>query len=106
MITRAQYMANSKLHHSYYIQFATKRTYAIVTLGIGLKRIMDSEDISFNDIPLRNWDLLNESIRESIDTKLKGAAEGFPVGKYGWSLSDCVCIAKAVAREIKERESK
>lgn len=102
LITRAEYMADSSnLHHAYYLQFATRATFAIVLARIGRSAIAESTDPHMNDIPLCRWDALNESIRSSIRQRVKGQAEGYPAGRFSWSLSDAVCIAKAVAREIK-----
>lgn len=108
MITRKEYMADSRnLHHAYYLQFATKSTFSIVHMRIGVEAILASTDPHMNDIPLGKWDALNDLIRSSIDQRLKGAADGYPKGRFGWSLGDTVCIAKAVAREIrKQAESK
>ena len=111
MITRKQYMETKTvdgkrvtfdLHQAYFLQFATNRTRVLVLSGIGKDRILASTDPHFNDIPLKEWDDLNRQISETINQRLKGQAEGFPEGKFGWSDSDSVCIAKAVAREYKE----
>ena len=111
MITRKEYMEKKTidgkrvtfdLHHAYFLQFATDRTRELVISSVGHNRILESKDPHLNDIPLKVWDSLNGPLKETINQRLKGQAEGFPAGKYGWSLSDCVCIAKAVAREYKE----
>lgn len=105
VITRREYLRDSKkLHHKYYLQFATKKTYEIVKVNIGLYNILESKDERFNDIPLQRWDRLDEFIRLSINVKVKSESDGSPEGKYWWSLSDAVCIAKAVAKAIKEKE--
>lgn len=99
LITRAEYMADSKaLHHAYFLQFATRATFDLVRRRIGVDAIRASTDPHLNDIPLRRWDEL--PIQYTINTSAKGAAEGFPPGRYGWCQSDSTCIAKAVAREL------
>ena len=93
MITRKDYMADSaNLHHSYYLQFATRYTYSLIKAFVGER--------DYNFIPLHSWDRISESVGMSVDKKLLSEAEGYDYPKYGWSLSTSVCIAKAVAREL------
>ena len=93
VITRKEYMADStNLHHSYYLQFATESTYALI------KRFVGERD--YKSIPLHQWDSLSELVRMSADKRLLSKAEGYEYPKCGWSLSTSVCIAKAVAREL------
>ncbi len=102
MITRKQYMNKEASHHDYYIQFATDETRRLVVRHIGEDRIKKSICEHFNDIPLAYWDTLNEALKLTIRQRQKGAAEGFKPGTFGWSLSDAVCIAKAVANEVRD----
>lgn len=93
MITRKDYMADSaNLHHSYYLQFATKSTYSLIKAFVGER--------DYNSISLRNWDSMSEMVRASVDKKLLSEAEGYQYPRYAWSLSTSICIAKAVAREL------
>lgn len=93
-------MANSKeLHHSYYLQFATSKTYKVVKSYIGEKDIKLSTDPHFNDIPLHRWDRLHELMIETSNRKAKKESDG--TDKFCWSLSDSVCVAKTIAREIR-----
>jgi hypothetical protein len=102
MITRKAYMnSRGKLHHAYHIQFATDKTRQIVLDQIGRERILDSKCEHFNDIPLELWDSLHARVKDSINQRLKGQAEGFEPGRFGYSLADTVCIAKAIAKEYK-----
>ena len=102
LITRKEYMADSKnLHKLYYEQFVTSGVIQLVKNRIGLQRIINSTDPYFNDIPLIEWDRLNGLVKTYSDTRKKSEAEGCEKGKYLWSLSDGVCIAKAAARMIK-----
>jgi hypothetical protein len=98
--------AHEALHHEYYIQFATDRTRRLVENTIGVDRIKASTDPHFNDIPLGEWDRMEMRVRDTIDRAKLGQAE--PTGKPGsfmWSLSTAVCVAKAVAREIRDAET-
>lgn len=111
MITRKEYMADSnRLHHAYYLQFATEATKRLVLTHITKARIMASTDEHMNDIPLAMWDRINERVRLSCNTKLLRAAEittdanegaDYPPNQYPWSTNTGTCIAKAVAKEIK-----
>jgi len=97
-----QQAAYAALHHEYYIQFATDRTRRLVAQSIGRDRILASQDPHFNDIPLNLWDGLEARVKDTIDRKLLGEAEACAPGSFVWSLSTAVCIAKAVAREMRE----
>ena len=93
MITRKDYMADSNnLHHSYYLQFATKSTFSLIKAFVGGR--------DYDSIPLHSWDRISESVRRTVDKKLLSEAEGYEYPKYTWSLSSSICIAKAVAREL------
>ena len=93
MITRKDYMADSNnLHHSYYLQFATKSTFSLIKAFVGER--------DYNSIPLHAWDRISESVRMSVDKTLLARAEGYEPPHYPWSLSISICIAKAVAREL------
>lgn len=100
IITRAQYMADSAaLHHAYWLQFATPRTFALVENVIGKERIKASTDPHFNDIPLAIWDRCD--IISTANKAALVAADGCGGKKFRWSMSSNVCIAKACAKEIK-----
>jgi len=102
IITRKAYLADSRnLHRAYYLQFATDRTRRLVAEYIGTDRIRASTDEHFNDIPLQQWDRLELIIKDTIDRRLLGEAEGCKPGTFNWSLSTAICIAKAVAAEIR-----
>lgn len=77
VITRQQYMDNSKeLHHAYWLQFATPETFSLVRSSIGVDRIKASTDPYMNDIPLARWDALNQYIKPTINTKVKNESDG------------------------------
>lgn len=93
--TRQQYMARECTHQEYYAQFVTPSIRGLVAAYIGTDMIKRSTDPHFNDIPLRLWDSLQDCIRPAIAAKMRELDKG------GISLSDCVCVAKQAAREIK-----
>ena len=68
-------------HHRYFLQFATPSMYVI--LNKYFKEWGHTVDEHMNDIPLKWWDNLPDVIN-----------------KNPRSLSDKVCVYKAVAREI------
>ena len=84
------------LHIMYFGQFVDDRVKRIVKKRIGIERILMSKDKHLNDIPLKEWDMLENSIK-SICLRRFTAISG-----QGMSLSDCVCIAKEAARQLKD----
>lgn len=90
---RALYMLDpsAQAHNEYYLWLADKIGVRAegVAACIGEARIKASTDKHFNDIPLQAWDNLDTGIR------LHAHAHGLP-----WSLSDSVCVAKALARRF------
>jgi len=96
MYTRKQYMNNEVSHADYYAQFGI-HLIKLVENRIGEKRILESSDPHFNDIPLREWDRLEHSVRQLVG----GMLREYNGPKAGVSLSDCVCAAKSAARIIK-----
>jgi hypothetical protein len=103
--TRVQYMAKECTHDQYYGQFVTRGVTSLVLSVIGEHRIINSKDKYFNDIPLHEWDALKDFVRMSINTKkfmrLTWPDYSGPNVVY-WSTSDAVCIAKQVARMVRE----
>lgn len=94
-------MNNKISHNKYYEQFG-KHLINLVSLRIGLKRIQNSKCKHFNDIPLKEWDMLEISVRNQVGLMLREAN-----GKAaGVSLSDCVCVAKSAARIIRAAHRK
>lgn len=95
-LTRAQRLNNECTHREYYAQFVTESIIEQVKARIGEKRILQSSDESFNDIPLASWDAFEYSFRDmGMPHKMKECGDSF-------SLSGVVCIAKEAARQIKE----
>jgi len=108
VITRKQYLTNKVSHDQYYGQpaFCTPEVKSMVARAIGLKRILESTEPHFNDIPLRQWDDLHPAVILLVGNSLREAnGTGGIYGTGGISLSDTVCIAKAAARLIKEPQN-
>lgn len=93
--TREQYLAGECSHEEYYAQFVTNAVIETVRRHIGEDKIAASTDEHFNDIPLRQWDML--AIHHTMNMKKFRALQ-----TYGFTLCDAVCIAKQAARMIKE----
>lgn len=102
--TRSEYMANLISHQEYYGQFVNDAVKGVVARTIGVDVIRASRDPHFNDIALRRWDAITDSVRHAIDaTAWKHAQDTYSDRtKFYWSLSDSVCIAKAAARIIQD----
>jgi hypothetical protein len=88
---------NNISRKDYYAQFVNASVLQIVSSFIGKDEIRNSKCEHFNDIPLKRWDGISQMIRQGC-----GRALGEANGSGGSSLSDCVCVAKAAARQIKE----
>lgn len=102
MYTRTQYIGKEVSSEAYYGQFVTKAIVQEVETFIGRKRITESQDPYFNDIPLDDWDVIANEASNFIDTHLWRKAHNWEDPRtYPWSLSDGVCIAKAAARIIR-----
>lgn len=94
MITRKEYMNNSNdLHRAYYAQMVTDQHKRSIIQLFGLDRLLTCTDPHLNDIPLRCWDNLANSIKVS---NLKQYGENN-------SLSSKVCILKEAAKQIIEK---
>lgn len=105
--TRNEYMQSKgdeqrAAHRKYYAQFVTPAVLFHVASFIGKDRIFNSTDEHFNDIPLHEWDRLEPFVKQACNTRKIQEANNYPKGKFPWSLSDAVCIAKQAARMIKE----
>jgi hypothetical protein len=101
MFTRQQYMSvdhsnrsvAAAAHRKYFAQFVTPGVKNTVIARIGKKRLVESQNPYFNDIPLKEWDALRGFVP-------RGPAD--IIGPGGWSLSDAVCTLKEAARQIVE----
>lgn len=97
MITRKQYLFDGTASHAeYFRQFVNEPILKLVASTIGIDAIKNSKDEHLNDIPLKKWDLIENSVRRLTDSKLlKETGEG-------WSSCTSVCIAKQAARILME----
>ncbi len=102
LITRKEYIANSKdLHHAYYLQFATIQTKNFILTSLKIKDIknaLDDGDEHLNEIKIPfnnmgsggNWWWDYAPIKISL---LKELGESK-------SYSTHTCVAKAMAKEL------
>ncbi len=97
MFTRDDYMQKKCSHREFYAQFVTTSLRDLVRSRIGEVAIKASIDDHLNDIPLCRWDAMQNLIIPRIHTVHKQM--GYSGGA---SLSDCVCVAKEAAKQIKE----
>jgi hypothetical protein len=93
--TRRQYLDHEVSHDEYYGQFVTPQVEAL--LHSKRDRIARSTDPHFNDISLRWWDQISDSLPGETCRAICAANES-----GGLSLSDRVCVLKAAARKIRE----
>ena len=100
MHTRKDYMSKKCTFREFYGQFVDPSLRLSVGSIIGIDKIMNSTDESFNDIPLEKWDNLAPLVRSHCGHSIAKAN-----GTSGISLSDCVCTAKEAAKQIKEYQS-
>ena len=71
-----------------------------------LERLAESKDLSFNDIPLAEWDSMDTVIRQiAIETKAAYFTMNCDPPVLAWSLSDSVCVAKVYARYLLRRKN-
>lgn len=92
MKTRSQYITGEISHDEYYSQFVTPGVIERVKSRIGEKKIKQSSDPHFNDIPLNSWDVIG--VPADVVTKCGLAGDSN-------TLSFQVCVNKAAARIIK-----
>jgi hypothetical protein len=100
MITRKQYMNNEATHAEYYGQFDCPELRNAIEGSIGLKRLLKSEDEHLNDIPLHQWDGFSFAFKRSPAARQITEANGYTKPGLCYSLSDVVCVTKAIARRM------
>ena len=102
LITRKEYMANSKeLHHAYYLQFATIQTknYILSSLKIkDIKNALENGDIHLNKIkiPFNHMGKGGNWWWDYAPMKISFLKE---LGESN-SYSTHTCVAKAMAKEL------
>ena len=99
MITRQQYLKNTKLHNEYYGQFVTHSIKQIVVERFGIERLVTAykEDPDLNNISLQSWDglgiyLLHDS--PFLNHNLIKETQ------QGYSNAGAVYILKEAARQL------
>jgi hypothetical protein len=100
MITRNEYIQNSNvLHNAYYEQFVEKTIINYVIQRFTTPRLVQAylRDNRFNTIPLSEWDSAVSSLWDSSENT-------FPKAFYLLSLAGAVCVLKAAARIIAQKE--
>lgn len=90
---RKLYMDGKITHHDYYMKIAGLIGVSKRQLPVDEKTIKASTDKHLNDIPLAIWDSRHQIIKSMANR----------AGLNTWSLSETVCVLKAVAQTIKER---
>jgi uncharacterized protein YmfQ (DUF2313 family) len=105
MITRAEYMANSReLHQAYYLEIAQAagwRNRISDKMLTRVKAALAAGDKHLNTIPLSEWDHLTGFPHcGGLSRAVRERHPGF-----GATLSDGVCALKALARYLAEQEA-
>jgi len=90
-LQRHLYLKGAIAHQDYYLWLADLLHVNTNHLLVTEAEILASQDEYFNDIPLRKWELSHYRIA------MKAEATGI-----GWSLSDTVCVMKALAQKVKD----
>lgn len=85
---RADYMNGKLTHQEYYLSLARFIHAPISMIPQGATRAALKADKNLNNVPLELWDRLDPTVRGCA-----GRA-----GIKAWSLSDTVCVMKALAR--------
>lgn len=84
---RARYMGREINHQEFYLWLADGIGVTAADLPVSEEMLRGSTDEHFNDIPLAKWD----NRHPTISQKAAGLS---------WSMSDTVCVLKAVARRL------
>jgi len=111
MIKRKEYIDGKFSHREYYSQFITSKMVEQVKNKIGIDRIKSSKDEHFNDIPLKEWDML--SGHYFIGSKMVGTprvshefAELCKQADEWTSSATLTCTYKEIARQLVEGKLK
>ena len=97
MKTRKEFLKGDCSFEDYYSQFVNSKVKLEVKKRIGIKRIMNSKDEDFNDIPLPLWDEIDLPL--GTNNLLRQA------GDY-YTIAGQTCILKEAARQIKKEVKK
>lgn len=85
---RKEYLDHKLGHDDFYLWLADSIGVTEKMLPVPVARVRQSNDQHLNDIPLNLWDRRDPLVRHNA----------FQAGMKSWSLSDSVCVLKAVAR--------
>lgn len=88
---RQDYLDGAITFQEYYLWLAREIHITAKSCPVTLEEIKKSKDPHLNDIPLGLWDKQDSLVR---------AAAG-RAGLKVWSLSDTVCLLKALAHEVR-----
>jgi hypothetical protein len=94
MFSQKDYAAGLCTTAEFHSQFVDQTIVMIVRIGIGEKVIKQSRDANFNDIDIRNWDLISPAILRHLKPDLKKL-------EIIGSISFLTCVAKEAARVIR-----
>jgi hypothetical protein len=97
--THKEYMNKACTHREYHGQFVTPRIKSYVLRKFGIDRLTQSTDPHLNDIPLREWGILNFRADLFKKADLKAAGEHY-------SIAFEVCVLKEAARQLIEEAKK
>lgn len=98
LITRAEYMADSKnLHQAYFLEIAQHAGMNASSLPVSIDDIREAlkTDEHLNNISLAKWDVRAIGWKKHV-AQVNIAKEGRCIS----SLSDCVCALKALAKHL------
>lgn len=101
MFTREDYTNRRCSHREFYGQYVNEYVLGVVRNCGHLKQILASTDKHLKDVPLAMWDKLAMSVSGYVgrrNVELCGYKNATS------SLSDCVCVLKEAARQLKEAE--
>lgn len=101
MFTREDYLGRKCSHRDFYGQYVNEFVLNVVRNCGYLKQILASTDEHLNDVPLSMWDKLANSVSSYVGRR---NVEFCGYKNATSSLSDCVCVLKEAARQLKEAE--
>jgi hypothetical protein len=90
---RKQYLAHEISHSEFYLWLAGEIGVNSRMIPVDAEHLAKSTDEHLNDIPLALWDRQDPIIRSMAGRH----------GMRAWSLSDTVCVLKAVAKKERAR---
>lgn len=114
-MTRTDYMDGRVTHDEYYNALADligRDALARLVLSVFTREQLArgmGEDQHMNGLPLRKWDALDPSVRALVARNGRAIMAmtwpGHTINGICWSLSETVCVTKAVARRIVQLDS-